>query len=53
MDKITVIHTDGNKEDFKPRLISQTIITETGTDKELAERVLLGCSAYQVSGYSQ
>ena len=39
MDKITVIHTDGNKEDFKPRLISQTIITETGTDKELAERI--------------
>ena len=39
MDKITVIHTDGNKEDFKPRLISQTIITETGTNKELAERI--------------
>lgn len=39
MDKITVIHTDGNKEDFKPRLISHTIITETGIDKELAERI--------------
>ena len=38
-DKIFVIHNDGTKESFKPRLISKTIIDETGVDKELADRI--------------
>lgn len=38
-DRIIVIHTDGTKENFKPRIISQTIIDETGVDKELADRI--------------
>ena len=39
IDKIIVIHSDGKKENFKPRLISQTIIDETGVDKELADKI--------------
>ena len=38
-ERIIVIHTDGTKENFKPRMISQTIIDETGVDKELADRI--------------
>lgn len=38
-DKIIVIHTDGTKENFKPRFISQTIIDETGIEENLAERI--------------
>ena len=38
-DKIIVIHSDGTKENFKPRMISQTIINETGVDEELAARI--------------
>lgn len=38
-DKIIVIHNDGTKEKFKPRMISQTIIDETGVDEELAGRI--------------
>ena len=38
-DKIIVIHSDGTKENFKPRMISQTIIDETGVDEELALRI--------------
>ena len=39
IDKIIVIHNDGTKENFKPRVISQTIIDETGVNKELADRI--------------
>ena len=38
-DRIIVIHSDGTKENFKPRMISQTIIDETGVDEELADRI--------------
>lgn len=38
-DKIIIIHSDGTKESFKPRLISKTIIDETKVDKELANRI--------------
>ena len=38
-DRIIVIHSDGTKENFKPRMISQTIIDETGVDEELALRI--------------
>ena len=38
-DKIIVIHSDGSKDNFKPRMISQTIIDETGVDEELAFRI--------------
>lgn len=38
-DRIIVIHSDGTKESFKPRLISKTIIDETGVDEELAVRI--------------
>lgn len=38
-DKITVIHSDGTKERFKPRLIGQAIINETGVDEKLAYRI--------------
>ena len=38
-DKIIVTHSDGTQEVFKPRLISQTIIDETGVDKNLADRI--------------
>lgn len=39
MEKMIVIHTDGTKENFKPRLISQTIIDETGIGEDLALRI--------------
>ena len=39
IDKIIVIHTDGTKDNFKPRIISQTIIDETGVNEELANRI--------------
>lgn len=38
-DKITVIHSDGTKERFKPRLIGQAIMNETGVDEKLAYRI--------------
>ena len=38
-DKIIVIHNDGSKDIFKPRMISQTIIDETGVEQDLAERI--------------
>ena len=38
-DKIFVIHTDGSKEPFKPRMISQTIMDETGVKQDLADRI--------------
>lgn len=38
-DKIFVIHTDGSKEPFKPRIISQTIMDETGVKQDLADRI--------------
>lgn len=38
-DRIIVIHSDGTKENFKPRIISQTIMDETRVDKELADRI--------------
>ena len=38
-DRIIVIHSDGSRDNFKPRMISQTIIDETGVDKELADRI--------------
>ena len=38
-DRIIVIHSDGTKENFKPRMISQTIMDETGVDEELAARI--------------
>ena len=38
-DKIIIIHSDGSKDNFKPRMISQTIIDETGVDEELALRI--------------
>lgn len=38
-EKIIVIHNDGTKENFKPRMISQTIMDETGVDEALALRI--------------
>lgn len=38
-DKITVIHSDGTIESFKPRRIGQAIVNETGVDEELAYRI--------------
>lgn len=38
-DRIIVIHNDGTKEQFKPRLISQTIMDETNVNEELAEKI--------------
>ena len=33
-EKIIVLHSNGTKEIFKPRLISETIIKETNIDKD-------------------
>ena len=38
-EKIIVIHNDGSKEQFKPRLIAQTIMDETNVDEKLAEKI--------------
>ena len=38
-DKIIVTHSDGTQEIFRPRLIGQTIIKETGIDEELALKI--------------
>lgn len=38
-DRIIVIHSDGTKENFKPRIISQTIIDETNVESDLADRI--------------
>lgn len=37
--KIQVIHSDGDKEDFKPRVIGNTILKETNIDEDLAKRI--------------
>ena len=39
MNRIKVLHTNGEIEDFKPRLIGQTIIKETGINEEIANRI--------------
>lgn len=39
MNKIKVLHTNGEIEDFKPRLIGQTIIKETGIDEKKANKI--------------
>lgn len=39
IDKIIVIHSDGEKDNFTPRKISDTIIKETGIDEDLALRI--------------
>ncbi len=38
-DKFYVTHNDGNETFFKPSIIGDTIITETGLDEELARRI--------------
>lgn len=38
-EKIIVLHSNGTKEIFKPRLISETIIKETNIDEDLAKRI--------------
>ena len=37
--KIIVVHSNGNKEILKPRIISQTIVEETGIDEHLAKLI--------------
>lgn len=39
MERIFVIHNDGSKEIFKPRIISQTIISETNVDEDVANKI--------------
>lgn len=38
-DKIIVTHSDGKQEIFRPRLIGQAIVKETGIDEELALKI--------------
>lgn len=38
-DKFYVVHTNMEKELFRPRMIAETIITETGVDEELAKKI--------------
>lgn len=38
-DKIIVIHSNGDKDVFKPRMIAQTIINETGIERILADKI--------------
>ena len=38
-DKIIVIHSDGKIELFKPRLIGQAIMKETGVSEKLAMKI--------------
>lgn len=38
-DKFYVTHSDGNKTPFKPIIIGDTIMMETGLDEELARRI--------------
>ena len=38
-DKFYVTHSDGNETPFKPIIIVDTIMIETGFDKELARRL--------------
>lgn len=38
-DKIIVIHSDGKMESFKPRLIGQAIMKETGVSEQLAMKI--------------
>lgn len=38
-DKFYVIHSDMSRELFRPRLIAETIINETGVDEELAKKI--------------
>lgn len=39
MERIFVIHNDGTKDVFKPRIISQTIISETNVDEDVANKI--------------
>lgn len=39
MERFFVIHNDGSKEIFKPRIISQTIISETNVDEDIANKI--------------
>lgn len=38
-DKFYVVHTNMEKELFRPRMIAETIIAETGVDEELAKKI--------------
>lgn len=38
-EKFYVVHTDMEKELFRPRVIAETIIKETGVDEELAKKI--------------
>ena len=38
-EKFYVVHTDMEKELFRPRMIAETIIKETGVDEELAKKI--------------
>ena len=38
-DKFYVIHTNMEKTPFRPKMIAETIINETGVDEELAKRI--------------
>lgn len=38
-EKFYVIHTDKTKELFRPRLIADTIVKETGVDEDLARKI--------------
>ena len=38
-DKITVVHSDGSTEIFRPRLIGQAIMKETGVNEDLAIKI--------------
>ena len=39
IDKFYVVHTNMEKELFRPRMIAETIINETGVDEELAKKI--------------
>ena len=39
IDKFYVVHTNMEKELFRPRIIAETIINETGVDEELAKKI--------------
>ena len=39
MKNFFVLHSDGTKEKFKPRLISETIIRETDVDEDIANKI--------------
>lgn len=39
LDKFYVVHSDMSKELFRPRIIADTIIKETGIDEDLAQKI--------------